>query len=1101
MAEQTSQRDPLWYKDAIIYELNIKGFNDGNGDGVGDFKGLLERLDYLEDLGVTAIWLLPFYPSPLRDDGYDISDYYTISKKYGTLQQFQQFLEEAHRRGLKVITELVINHTSDKHPWFERARQAPKGSPERNYYVWSDDPQKYKDVRIIFQDFEASNWTWDAVAQSHYWHRFYSHQPDLNYDSPLVQEEIFKIIDFWASMGIDGFRLDAIPYLYEREGTNCENLPETHAFLKKLRRYVEEKHPSVMFLAEANMWPEDSASYFGDGDECHMNYHFPIMPRMYMSVKMEDRHPITDIFDQTPKIPENCQWAMFLRNHDELTLEMVTDEERDYMYKVFAHDATARINLGIRRRLAPLLDNDRNKIELLNILLFSFPGTPVLYYGDEIGMGDNFYLGDRDGVRTPMQWNANQNAGFSNANPQSLYLPIIIDPEYNYTYINVERQQRNTNSLLWWMKRVIAMRKRYKVFGRGDITFLAPDNAKVLAFIRKYEDEVLLVVVSLSRHVEAVHLDLTEYRNWKPVELFGNTTFPEICDTPYFLTLAPHGYYWFLLEQTESLQITTQDIKQPKATVNHLAEVFQKPIRERLELAILPKFLKKVRWFGNRHRELEEVRLVDSMLLEKEDETYALMIVEANFKTGLPELIQLPMTFRAVTDSPDEVWMREEMIASVVVDGKVGMLVDALYDEKFRLHLIRGFQDFEKEDKLQFDFEEAIKNTSFTESKIRSNNEQYVGIEYKTHYLKFYRRIDYNPNPDYEINYALTRQSNFTHTPELVGTIFYIVESQFYATLAIVQPLVHHQGYAWNYVSDELLRFIEQTGMLQHELALPKGKRSFFDKTHYKQLPEAIRRTIHVSFVQRMELLAERTAEMHLALNNLARNGNPTFVPENFSLHYQRSLYAALKALVRTTLSQLKKQLDNLPEEHRAEGEQLIKSEGKLLEFFKRIYSHKFEALKIRIHGNYHLEQVMLVEDDFMIDDFDGTYDRPFSERKLRKSPLRDVAAMLQSLHYAVEATLIEQREERPEHYQTLRASLHYWYHTISSIFLQAYRRRIEAGAVPGLIPAQEEDLRTLIQVFLVERALFELLFELNYRPDWVIVPIRSILEFMEQEA
>src|SRR5579883_3297618 len=452
--------DPLWYKDAIIYELHVRAFADSNGDGIGDFRGLMGKLDYLQDLGITALWLLPFYPSPLRDDGYDIADYTNVNPAYGTLADFQAFLKEAHRRGLRVITELVLNHTSDQHPWFQRARRAPAGSPERNFYVWTDDPNKYHEARIIFKDFEPSNWTWDPVAGAYFWHRFYSHQPDLNYDNPAVHQATFEVLDFWLGMGIDGLRLDAVPYLYEREGTNCENLPETHAYLKKLRRHIDEKFPNRMLLAEANQWPEDAVAYFGQGDECHMDFHFPLMPRLFMALRMEDRFPIIDILQQTPAIPESCQWALFLRNHDELTLEMVTDEDRDYMYRLYAQDPQARINLGIRRRLAPLLENHRGKIELLNALLLALPGTPVIYYGDEIGMGDNIYLGDRNGVRTPMQWNAERNAGFSRANPQRLYLPVIIDPEYHFEAVNVEAQQNNPHSLLWWMKRIIEQRKR-----------------------------------------------------------------------------------------------------------------------------------------------------------------------------------------------------------------------------------------------------------------------------------------------------------------------------------------------------------------------------------------------------------------------------------------------------------------------------------------------------------------------------------------------------------------------------------------------------------------------------------------------------------------
>ncbi|HKK60326.1 MAG TPA: maltose alpha-D-glucosyltransferase [Salinivirga sp.] len=542
-----------WYKDAIIYELHIKAFMDSNGDGIGDFTGLLNRLDYLEDLGVNVIWLLPFYPSPLKDDGYDIADYYSINPSYGDIKDFKKFINAAHRRNIRVITELVMNHTSDQHPWFQRSRKSPKDSVERDYYVWTDNPKTYGGARIIFQDYEKSNWTWDSVAKQYYWHRFFHHQPDLNYDNPKVQQEIFRIIDYWLKLGVDGFRLDAVPYLYQREGTNCENLPETHAFLKKLRRHVDENFSGKMLLAEANMWPEDSAAYFGGGDECHMNYHFPIMPRMFMAMRMEDRYPITDIFDQTPEIPDTSQWAIFLRNHDELTLEMVTDEERDYMYKVYAQNPKAKINLGIRQRLAPLLENNRRKIELMNYLLFSLPGTPVIYYGDEIGMGDNFYLGDRDGVRTPMQWSPDRNAGFSNTNPHKLYLPLILDPLYHYESVNVETQQASNSSLLWWMKRVINMRKRFKAFGRGDIEFIYSENSKVLAFTRTYEEETILVVFNLSRFSQAAELDLSKYAGYVPIEVFSKNQFPIVHENrDYVLTLSPHDYYWFLLRKKRS---------------------------------------------------------------------------------------------------------------------------------------------------------------------------------------------------------------------------------------------------------------------------------------------------------------------------------------------------------------------------------------------------------------------------------------------------------------------------------------------------------------------------------------------------------------------
>ena len=535
----TLSSEPLWYKDAIIYEVHVRAFYDSDADGIGDLLGLIEKLDYLEDLGITALWVLPFYPSPLKDDGYDIADYHHILPVYGTMADFKTFVDEAHRHGIRIITELVLNHTSDQHPWFQRARRATLNSRYRDFYVWSDTPEKYKDARIIFKDYESSNWTWDQVAKAYYWHRFYSHQPDLNYDNPVVRRAVLGVMDYWLKLGVDGLRADAVPYLYEREGTNCENLPETHTFLKELRAHIDEKFKNRMLLAEANQWPEDAVAYFGSGDEFHMAFHFPIMPRLFMAIRMEDHFPIIDILQQTPPIPENCQWALFLRNHDELTLEMVTDEERDYMYRVYAQDPTARLNLGIRRRLAPLLNNDRRKIELMNALLFSLPGTPVIYYGDEIGMGDNFYLGDRNGVRTPMQWSPERNAGFSKANPQKLYLPPIIDPEYHYEAVNEETQQNNTDSLLWWMKRLISLRKRFQAFGRGNIKFLQPENRKILAFLRRYQGQNILVVANLSRSAQQTQLDLSEFTGWRPVDIFSRVEFAPISDGKYYFTLSP----------------------------------------------------------------------------------------------------------------------------------------------------------------------------------------------------------------------------------------------------------------------------------------------------------------------------------------------------------------------------------------------------------------------------------------------------------------------------------------------------------------------------------------------------------------------------------
>jgi maltose alpha-D-glucosyltransferase / alpha-amylase len=544
----SSDSDPLWYKDSLIYELHVRAFNDSNGDGIGDFPGLLEKLDYLEDLGVTAIWLLPFYPSPLKDDGYDIADYTGVNPAYGTLEDFRDLLEQAHRRNLRVITELVINHTSDQHPWFQEARSS-RDNPRRDWYVWSDTDERYRGARVIFRDTELSNWAWDPVSKSYYWHRFFSHQPDLNYDNPAVSEEMWKVMKFWRDMGVDGFRVDAVPYLVEREGTSCENLPETHEVVKFLRRRLDENYPQNFLLAEANQWPADVRHYFGSGDEFHMAFHFPLMPRMFMAVNLEDRKPIMDILQQTPEIPETCQWGIFLRNHDELTLEMVTDEERDYMYDAYAMDNTARLNLGIRRRLAPLMENDRRRLELMNGMLMSLPGTPLLYYGDEIGMGDNIYLGDRKGVRTPMQWNGGWNAGFSTADPERLYAPLILNPVYGYPTVNVAAQRRSVHSLFSWMKRLIRVRKSCRAFSRGRLELLRPRNHRVFAYVRELENEKALVVNNLSSSAQAVELDLGSFEGYIPIEMFGGNPFPRIGRLPYFLTLGPHHFYWFRLRR------------------------------------------------------------------------------------------------------------------------------------------------------------------------------------------------------------------------------------------------------------------------------------------------------------------------------------------------------------------------------------------------------------------------------------------------------------------------------------------------------------------------------------------------------------------------
>jgi maltose alpha-D-glucosyltransferase / alpha-amylase len=540
------ESDPLWFKHAVFYEIHVRGFFDGNGDGMGDLRGLTEKLDYLEWLGIDCIWLLPMYASPLRDGGYDISDFYEIHPDHGSVEDFRTFVEAAHQRQMRVIADLVMNHTSSDHPWFQEARSSPD-SPKRDWYVWSDTDERYPDARVIFVDTEPSNWTWDPIAGQYYWHRFFSHQPDLNYDNPEVQDEMMKVLSFWLDLGIDGFRLDAVPYLYEREGTNCENLPETHTYLKRIRAEVDAAYPDRVLLAEANQWPEDVVEYFGRGDECHMAFQFPIMPRLFMSLRREDATPMYEILERTPPVPDNCQWGLFLRNHDELTLEMVTDDERDYMYAEYAKDPRMKLNLGIRRRLAPLLDNGRDEIELMHAILFSLPGSPVLYYGDEIGMGDNVFLGDRDGVRTPMHWTGDRNGGFSGADFAQLYLPPLMDPVYGYAAVNIEAQLRTPTSLLRWLHRFVELRKQHPVFGLGTYEPLRPSNQRIFAHVRRWEEDILLCVHNLARSAQAAELDLAQFAGLVPEEMVGQTLFPPIGELPYLLTFGPRGFYWFRL--------------------------------------------------------------------------------------------------------------------------------------------------------------------------------------------------------------------------------------------------------------------------------------------------------------------------------------------------------------------------------------------------------------------------------------------------------------------------------------------------------------------------------------------------------------------------
>jgi len=1082
-----------WYKDAIIYELHIKAFYDSSGDGVGDFKGLLEKLDYLEDLGITAIWLLPFYPSPLRDDGYDIADYYTINPTYGDIPIFKQFVKEAHRRGLKVITELVINHTSDQHPWFQRARNAKPGSAYRDYYVWSDDPNKYKDVRIIFTDTETSNWTWDPVAKQYYWHRFFSHQPDLNFDNPQVQKEVFKIMEYWLKMGVDGFRLDAVPYLFEREGTNCENLPETHKFLKDLRKKVDEKFENKLLLAEANMWPEDSAAYFGDGDACHMNYHFPIMPRMFMAVKMEDRYPITDIIDQTPEIPEACQWAIFLRNHDELTLEMVTDEERDYMYKMYTKDTQAKINVGIRHRLAPLLENSRSKIELMNFLLFSLPGTPVIYYGDEIGMGDNFYLGDRDGVRTPMQWNANKNAGFSEANPHKLYLPVIIDPEYRYESINVESQQVNPSSLLWWMKRIINMRKQHLAFGRGDIKFLSPANPKVLAFTRTFQDETILVLANLSRFPQAAELDLEDYEDATPVEMFSHNKFPRVTDRPYLFTMGPHGYYWFILKKDKDFP---DEKNQPQISVKTWKELFETKSLQKLENKILPNYIKECRWFGSKSRIIKTIKVKESITIKEKNVDARWLILDVQYTEGVGETYQLPVSYLEVHHEDDHRDIdKRGIIGRLTIGEDDAILIDATYDEYFRNAL---FENLRKGKKLKGGSDNLVFQTSSkanlkTEdevySKILSAEQSNTSIIYNgKFFMKLYRKIDNTINSDLEITRYLTEKANYKNIPAYLGEISLVHDDKSESLLAMMQEAVPNQGDAWTYTKDSLQTYFDNVMVLPKTEKAPTLSEDISIPMHFSEMSGKLQDLVGGIFSERMSLLGKRTGEMHQAL--VANTEDKDFEPEAFSLHYQRSLYSSLQSLTRGSFQSLKDNLKHLPEHVKAEAEEVLGMKDEVLEAFKRIFAHKITTPKIRLHGDYHLGQVLWTGKDFVIIDFEGEPARAYSERRLKRSPVRDVAGMIRSLHYASYSTVLQEEYTNARKDDDLKGWAEVWFQNVTKIYLQGYLDQVKDS---DLMPEDEGDFKILLETFLLEKAVYELAYELNSRPDWVLIPLRGI--------
>ena len=1112
-----AERDPLWYKRAVIYQAHVRSFCDSDADGIGDFRGLTQKLDYLQDLGVTAIWLLPFYPSPLRDDGYDIADYCSINPIYGTLADFKGFLREAHKRGLRVITELVINHTSDQHEWFQRARRAKPGSKARDFYVWNDRPEKYREARIIFKDFELSNWTWDPVAKAYFWHRFYSHQPDLNFDNPEVHKEILKALDFWLDLGVDGLRLDAVPYLYEREGTSCENLPETHAFLKKLRAHVDSGYGDRMLLAEANQWPEDAAAYFGQGrgDESHMAFHFPLMPRLFMAVRMEDRVPIVDIMEQTPAIPETSQWAIFLRNHDELTLEMVTDEERDYMYRVYAHDTRARINLGIRRRLAPLLGNDRKRIELLNALLLSLPGTPVIYYGDEIGMGDNIFLGDRNGVRTPMQWSSDKNAGFSRANPQSLYLPITLDPEYHYEAINVEAQQHNPHSLLWWTKRLLALRQRWPAFGLGSIEFLQPENRKILAFVRRYEQECLLVLCNLSRFVQAVELDLSEFQQMVPLEMFGHNSFPPITGQPYFFTLGPHAFYWFVLRPRFAGAAGTAPVTTPSRTAElpsfeleeHWDSVLDERLRGRLEQC-LQAYIQPRRWFGGKAREVKSVHIEETLSVPTEAGKSLLLLLAVEFVQGDPELYQLPLAF---APGPEAQWLEREHPQLAIARLRLkhssvdGLLHDGIASRSFakallevmaRRRMLKGAKG--EAEGISLPAFRRIRGDNGTPLEPvpgraeQSNSAVLFGDKF---ILKTFRRLETGLNPDLEIGRFLAER-NFPHVPPLAGALEYHARDGGTIGLAILTGYIANCKDAWEYTLDTLGRYYDRVSSLPKEHREAPGAETLRLEGAEEEIPTVVAERLG-TYVEAARLLGDRTAALHLCLES--EKEDPNFAPEPFNPFYQRGLFQSMRNQAMQNLALLRRRLSSLPDLVRSDAEKVAALEAQIVARLRGVADTRLTGLRLRVHGDYHLGQVLHTGKDFLIIDFEGEPARPLSERRLKRTPLRDVAGLLRSFHYCAFAALYKQNEKgalSTEAVRRLEPWARFWSQWAGAIFCSAYLRRARAGT---FLPGSPPEWKVLLEVNLLNKALYELGYELNNRPAWLKIPLEGILQLMER--
>ncbi len=1089
--------EALWYQDAVISQLNVKAFVDSNADGVGDFKGVTSKLDYVKDLGVNTIWLMPFYPSPLRDDGYDISSYMDVHPQYGTLDDFKEMLAEAHRRDLKVVTELVINHTSDQHPWFQRARKAPPGSPERDFYVWSDSEQKYQGTRIIFTDTETSNWTWDPVAKAYFWHRFFSHQPDLNFDNPAVLEAVFEVMRFWLDLGVDGFRLDAIPYLIEREGTNNENLPETHAILKQLRAAIDAKYKNRFVLAEANQWPEDVREYFGDGDECHMAYHFPLMPRMYMAIAQEDRFPLIEIMQQTPDIPQGCQWAIFLRNHDELTLEMVTSKERDYLYTTYAADPRARINVGIRRRLAPLMDNDSDRIKLMNSMLLSMRGSPIVYYGDEIGMGDNVFVGDRNGVRTPMQWSPDRNAGFSRADPQRLYLPPIMDAIYGYEALNVEQQQREPASLLNWMRRMLAVRGTSKAFGRGDLVFLKPGNRKILAYLRTYGDDVILCVVNLARSAQPAELDLSAFKGRVPVEMLGRTAFPPIGELPYLMTIAAHGFYWLRLATDVAVPSWHQELLPAEdrpvlVLFDGWASLFRDQVvpwrigmavktRQQFENEILPRHIEAQRWYASKGTPVQRARMVQHALWEQGDDGWLLPLVELD---GPADSVYFAPLALAWEEREEERYraFAPAAVARVRQQAEVGYMADAFADERFCRAVIAaigaGRALATETGSIRFVATRAFAELAGADiaqlpvARPQAQSSNTIVLVDERLFLKGYRRIRKGVNPEFEVGRFLTEVAKFPQCAPVAGAVEFVAADGSISTLALLQAHVENQGDGWAYLLGYLERHLE-------ELRTPVAA----------ALPD----DVHGAHLALMQTLGRRTAELHLALGT--RSGDAAFDLEPLTTADVVASREQASADLRQSLDLLQAALPRLPAGVQEDARAVLAASTDLAQRIAAGGVLDNEGRKIRIHGDYHLGQVLLTRNDFVIVDFEGEPGRAFAERRAKQSPLRDVAGMLRSFDYA-RAAALRHAAHTPEEQAPLAEPARAWEAASRDAFLRSYRETLS-----GTPLAVSDQAMGLLALFELQKALYELRYELENRPDWAHIPLAGILALARSPA